>query len=135
MSRFKKMVTIVTGYGCKLGTMDTFEQWLLNEMHTRDISMRELARNAGISHSSISLVLSGQRGITAEFCQSIAHALKLPEEEIFLRAGLLTSPLSRLFAELSPEQQEVILAEMRQMVEENERSTQKAILRTAPARS
>lgn len=127
------MVTTVTGYGCKLLTMDKFEKWLLNEIQTRDISIRKLARNAGISHSSISLVLSGQRGVTAEFCQKIAGALKLPEEEVFLRAGLLTSPLSRLFTKLSPEQQEIILAEMRRMVAENERSTQKPPLHTAPA--
>lgn len=75
--------------------------------------------------------MTGSRNPGPEFCQAIARVLKLPQEEVFLRAGLLESPLSRLFAELSVEQREIILTEMRKMVEENERVARKAVLRPA----
>ena len=111
-----------------------FSEWLRAVLEDRGIGLRELSRMAGVSPAAISNVLNQNRGVGPEFCQAIAHALKLPEEEVFLRAGLLKSPLSRLFVELSPEQQEIILAEMRRMVEENERSTARSSFHTASNR-
>jgi transcriptional regulator with XRE-family HTH domain len=111
-----------------------FPEWLQALLSERGIGVRELSRMSGLSPAAISNVLNRNRGVGAEFCQAIARALKLPEEEVFLRAGLSKGPLSRLFFQLSPEQQEIILAEMRRMVEENERSTSKTSFRTAPNR-
>lgn len=111
-----------------------FQEWLKQEIEKRGWTQNELARIAGTTSAQVSRVMTESRNPGPEFCQQIARALKLPEEEIFLRAGLLGSPLSRLFVELSPEQQEIILAEMRRMVEENERSTARGSFRTAPNR-
>jgi len=111
-----------------------FINWLRKELQERDWSQNELARRAGFTSAGVSLVMTGERNPGPEFCQAIARVLKLPQEEVFLRAGLLESPLSRLFAELSVEQREIILTEMRKMVEENERAASKATLRPAATR-
>lgn len=111
-----------------------FNEWLTEELKNRGIGIRELARMSNLGSGTVSRVITGSRSPGPEFCQAIARALKLPEEEVFLRAGLLKSPLSRLFVELSPEQQEIILAEMRRMVEENERSTARSSFHTASNR-
>lgn len=111
-----------------------FPEWLQELLTERGIGIRELSRMSGISAAAISNVLNRNRGVGSEFCQAMAKALKLPEEEVFLRAGLSKGPLSRLFFQLSPEQQEIILGEMRRMVEENERSTERTSFTTAPNR-
>lgn len=98
-----------------------FTEWLASELQTRGIGVRELGRIAGLGSGTVSRIITGSRKPGPEFCQAIARVLRIPEEEIFLRAGLLSSPMSKLFAELSPDQRDMILAEMRRMVEENER--------------
>lgn len=66
-----------------------FRDWLAWEATERDWSLRELSRRARISHASVSNVLSGVQQPTAAFCDAIAHAFDLPQEEVFRRAGLL----------------------------------------------
>lgn len=74
-----------------------FTDWLLSEMDKRGLSQAALSRQAGLSRAAVSNVLSGARGPGANFCQAIAHALKIPESEVFRQAGLLeeksTAPL------------------------------------------
>jgi transcriptional regulator with XRE-family HTH domain len=99
-----------------------FAKWLQDEMAKRGLGVRELARLAGVSPAGISKVLNQYRGAGPDLCQALAHALDLPEEEVFLHAGLLTRPgvSLRLFSQLSPAQREVILAQMRAMIAENQ---------------
>lgn len=63
--------------------------WLSDELNSRGWSIRELARRAGISHTTVADVLSEQRKPTAEFCIAIAKALNVPEESTLRRAGIL----------------------------------------------
>lgn len=73
--------------------MDTnLSTWLANELKTRGWSIRELARRANISHTTIADVLSGQRAPTWDFCATIARTLGEQPENILRLAGLL-SPL------------------------------------------
>ncbi len=43
--------------------------------------------------------MTEQRGITASVCRSISRALKLPEEEVFRRAGLLSDKKTPIVAD------------------------------------
>lgn len=65
--------------------------WLTEELENRGWSIRELARRASTSHTTISQVLSLQREPTWEFCAQIAGALEIPPETVFRKAGLLPS--------------------------------------------
>lgn len=65
--------------------------WINDQVAERGWSNNELARRAKISGSSISLVLNGQRGITADFCSAIAMALDVSPDYVMRLAGLLPS--------------------------------------------
>jgi len=69
--------------------MDDFSTWLLKELENRDWSQVDLSRKSGVSQAQITRVLSGERGIGAKSLNAIAHALKLPPEQVFRAAGLL----------------------------------------------
>jgi transcriptional regulator with XRE-family HTH domain len=51
--------------------------------------MRELARRSGVSHATISTVISGETRPSFEFCQAVAKPLEIRPEEVFRLAGLL----------------------------------------------
>jgi transcriptional regulator with XRE-family HTH domain len=68
---------------------DILVSWVNDEIAERGWSMRELARRGNISHSSVSLVLSGQRKATHEFCEAIATATGTPVTTVLRMAGLL----------------------------------------------
>ena len=68
---------------------EKFAAWLALQLEDRGWSNRELARRAGVSHTSMNDVVSGQGAITAKFCRKISRALKVPLEETMRRAGLL----------------------------------------------
>lgn len=101
-----------------------FNKWLETEMTARGLGVRELARRARNGPGTISRILSGTRTPGPAFCKAIAHALELPEEEVLERAGIITQPALSyvLFSQLNDAQREVILREMRTMVEENRSS-------------
>jgi transcriptional regulator with XRE-family HTH domain len=63
--------------------------WLTKELNDRGWSMRRLAQKAGLSHTQLSNVISGQRNITFDFCAAIAGPLGKQPEELFRLAGLL----------------------------------------------
>lgn len=69
-----------------------FATWLQEQLDQRGWSQRELARRAGVSHTPISLVLSGQTNLGFRVCRGIARALGVAESEVFHRAGLLPEP-------------------------------------------
>ena len=73
--------------------MDTqFTTWLTQQLQEKDLSMRELARKGNISHTTISLVMSGERKPTYEFCVGIAKGLGLAQDEVLTLAGKLPKP-------------------------------------------
>jgi len=69
--------------------MNDFVNWLIDEMNKRGWSNSELARRAGVVHSTISMILSGKSNPGNDLCVGIAKALKIPPEEVFRRAGIL----------------------------------------------
>ena len=64
--------------------------WLARKMKIEGWSIREVARRAGLSHTTVAEVLSGQREPTWEFCAKIASVVREPPERTFRRAGLLS---------------------------------------------
>jgi len=77
--------------------------WLALEMSQRRLSMRQLARMAGISHSWISKVLSGDSAPTYDFCAAVAKALKEDKDCLFAMAGLEPPP-----SEIAPGEAELV---------------------------
>lgn len=85
-----------------------FGTWLLNVLQERKMSQSELARLAGISKGTVSNLVNGTSGIGQDSLTAIAHALKLPIDLVFEKAGLLPpkngiSPIKRKLAHLAEE--------------------------------
>lgn len=62
--------------------------WLITNMQTNNLGIRETARRAGISHPLISDILNGGKP-SLETCSVLAELFKTPPEEILRLAGLL----------------------------------------------
>jgi len=68
---------------------DSFVTWLIDELEDRGWSQRELARRSGLSATTVSQILTGQRDISPDVCLDFARALRLPPEDMLRRAGHL----------------------------------------------
>lgn len=66
-----------------------FVPWLVAELEDRGWSQRQLAKRASMSATSVSQVITEQRDPSPDFCIAIAHALRLPPEDVLRRAGHL----------------------------------------------
>lgn len=71
---------------------DELVVWLTEAIEARGWSMRELARRAGLSHATVSQVLSQQQKPTWNFCAAVARPLRVPEDTVFMLAGLKRRP-------------------------------------------
>jgi transcriptional regulator with XRE-family HTH domain len=69
--------------------VDTLVDFLNDALSARRWSMRELARQADISHSTISQVISGGAPASANFCVSVAKALGESPERLLRMAERL----------------------------------------------
>jgi transcriptional regulator with XRE-family HTH domain len=65
--------------------------WLSKELERRRWSQGELARQAGISRSFVSMVLSGDTSPSINFCHKVAQALGEAPEKVLRLAGILPS--------------------------------------------
>lgn len=72
--------------------METFAEWIEDELHKRAWKPADLAREAGIKDATLSRILSGTRNAGPDVCKGIARALDMSEETVFRRSGIL-SPL------------------------------------------
>jgi transcriptional regulator with XRE-family HTH domain len=85
-----------------------FASWLQAEMERRGWDQSELSRRseaAGyfISHSQLSRILAGDRQAGPDACIAIAHALRIPREEVFRARGwLLREPNMVIPADTDP---------------------------------
>ena len=111
-------------------TVNNFPDWLNEQISMRGWSLNELARRAGVSVSSVSLVLSGQRKAGPDFCNGIARAINVPADQVFRLAGILPSLPSadaqfeqarHYFNQLTESEKDMVLAYMRTVVEMKER--------------
>ncbi len=114
-----------------------FHEWVRKQLVETGWSMRELARQANVSHSLVAKVMSGQQP-SWEFCAAIAGPFGVSPIEILLRAGKLTfkdiqqvlpmlprkpagttEQLALAVSKLSPEQQEALLLITRDLTSHN----------------
>ena len=114
-----------------------FHEWVRKQLVETGWSMRELARQANVSHSLVAKVMSGQQP-SWEFCAAIAGPFEVSPIEILLRAGKLTfkdiqqvlpmlpqkpagttEQLALAVSKLSSEQQEALLLITRDLTSHN----------------
>ncbi len=85
--------------------MDKFSDWLFSEMKARDWTQADLARNSGLTRQSISYYFSGRSKLPDNRAlEAIAHALRLPPEVVFEKAGILPARKN----DLSPKKRELL---------------------------
>ena len=68
----------------------SFAIWLEAQLQEQGISQAELARRAGVTRGAINGILTGARGPGTDLAKGIARALKLPEDEVMIAAGLMS---------------------------------------------
>lgn len=73
------------------GLVESFVNWLTQELNDRDWSQNRLAKEAGLSSSAMSRVMNGDQP-SFEICKSIARALKVMPETVLYMSGLLPKP-------------------------------------------
>jgi transcriptional regulator with XRE-family HTH domain len=67
----------------------TLGEYIREQRHAAQLSLRQLARNAGVSNPYLSQVERGLRNPSAEILTQIAAALRISAETLYVRAGLL----------------------------------------------
>ncbi len=67
----------------------TFNEWIEQELESREWRQADLARVMGSSEGMVSMVLRGERKPGPDFCNGIARAFAVPPETVFRLAGLL----------------------------------------------
>ncbi len=77
--------------------MESFSNWLLKELRDRDMSQSDLAHIAKLGSGTISNIMTGNRKVGQDTLVKIAHALHLPPDFVFEKAGILPPKV-----ELSP---------------------------------
>ncbi len=100
--------------------------FISQELEERGWSMRELARRAGLSPTTISDVINGSARPGLEFYRGVSRAFQVPLDDVLRIAKVLPSlppetartvEANRLFAQLTDEEQEILLAQLRGLVE------------------
>lgn len=92
-----------TYFWYKIYSVETFRDWLLNELKKRGWSQSELAKRAGLAPSTISNIFNANKGLGEVSLSAIAKALNVPTEIVFRAAGFLPK------AHIMTEQKEEIL--------------------------
>jgi transcriptional regulator with XRE-family HTH domain len=96
-----------------------FSEWLRDQLECREWKAADLARCAAIDKAVVSRILNSARNPGPDTCVAIAHALEIPEEEVFRQAGYLSrrssepqglSELMQIYSN-SPEEDQVDLLE------------------------
>jgi transcriptional regulator with XRE-family HTH domain len=67
-------------------------EYIREQRNAAQISLRQLARTAGVSNPYLSQVERGLRKPSAEILTQIAGALRISAETLYIRAGLLEEP-------------------------------------------
>jgi transcriptional regulator with XRE-family HTH domain len=116
-------------------------EYLREQRRTAELSLRELAREAGVSNPYLSQVERGLRKPSAEVLHKIAGALQISAEHLFVQAGLLDesfeTPASTTAAinadpALTPRQRKSLLDIYAAFVAQNQTDVQVGSGATAP---
>jgi transcriptional regulator with XRE-family HTH domain len=109
-----RAIDMVTDLGKEL-TKDIGE-YIRQQREHASISLRQLARLAGVSNPYLSQVERGLRKPSAEILQQIAKGLRISAEALYIQAGILDEPTGgpvgdaiRAATELTERQKQVLL--------------------------
>lgn len=69
--------------------METFSQWLEDQLRIRGLKPADLSRASGVSNATISRILNSTRQAGPDACKAIARALNISQEEVFRQRGFL----------------------------------------------
>jgi transcriptional regulator with XRE-family HTH domain len=74
-----------------MATLDvrTLGEYIREQRESAEVSLRQLAKNAGVSNPYLSQVERGLKKPSAEILGQIASALRISAETLYVRAGLL----------------------------------------------
>ena len=64
--------------------------YIRDQRNSAQISLRQLAKSAGVSNPYLSQIERGLRKPSAEILQQIAKALRISAEQLYIRAGILS---------------------------------------------
>ncbi|MFW6772741.1 helix-turn-helix domain-containing protein [Nocardioides sp. CPCC 205120] len=73
-------------------TVETLGEYLKEQRTSAQLSLRQLADQAGVSNPYLSQIERGLRKPSAEVLQQIAKALRISAEQLYLRAGIVSPP-------------------------------------------
>ncbi len=71
-------------------TVETLGDYLRQQRESAELSLRQLAEQAGVSNPYLSQIERGLRKPSAEVLQQIAKALRISAEQLYVRAGILS---------------------------------------------
>ncbi|WP_281169824.1 helix-turn-helix domain-containing protein [Nocardioides alkalitolerans] len=73
-------------------TVETLGEYLKEQRTSAQLSLRQLAEQAGVSNPYLSQIERGLRKPSAEVLTQIAKALRISAEQLYLRAGITSPP-------------------------------------------
>lgn len=121
MSRVEDVNQVVQDFGRDIG------DYIRSQRTKAQISLRELAKLAGVSNPYLSQIERGLRKPSAEILQQIAKGLRISAEALYVRAGILEqrqggAVVDAVLAdpELSERQKQVLLDVYESFRRENE---------------
>jgi len=71
-------------------TVESLGEYLKEQRISAQMSLRQLADQAGVSNPYLSQIERGLRKPSAEVLQQIAKALRISAEQVYVRAGILS---------------------------------------------
>jgi transcriptional regulator with XRE-family HTH domain len=71
-------------------TVESLGDYLKEQRVTAQLSLRQLAEQAGVSNPYLSQIERGLRRPSAEVLQQIAKALRISAEQLYIRAGIVS---------------------------------------------
>src|SRR3954452_24102334 len=70
-------------------TVESLGAYLRDQRVAAELSLRQLAEQAGVSNPSLSQIERGLRRPSAEVLQALAKALRISAEQVYVQAGIL----------------------------------------------
>src|SRR3954452_14918381 len=71
-------------------TVETLGEYLREQRESSQVSVRQLAEQAGVSNPYLSQIERGLRRPSAEVLQQLAKALRISAEQLYIRAGIVS---------------------------------------------
>jgi transcriptional regulator with XRE-family HTH domain len=126
----------------KVGRVPDLGAYIREQRGTAQISLRQLARLAGVSNPYLSQIERGLRRPSAEILQQIAKALRISAEALYVKAGILEEretdsdiPAAILADTTITERQKQVLLEIYESFRHENSGTPPAVSPAQPASS